>query len=368
MMRTIGFLINPISGMGGSVGLKGTDGLYEKALELGAEKISSKRAEVFFESLGPVKDVLFLVPSGEMGEDILKKEGLNYEVIYTTNGLTTRVDTLNTLKEFIKRKVEIIIFCGGDGTARDICESVGTDIPVVGMPAGVKMFSSVFAINPRAASDLLKAFLEGKSKYKDSDVLDIDEESYRADKFKMKLYGYLKTPYIPNLIQDAKAVFEGQDEEMAKEGIAVFASEFMGDGSMYIVGAGSTTAKIAEVMGLKKTMLGVDLIKDEKLIASDVNENAILKHIKNEKSVKIIVSPIGAQGFVFGRGNQQLSSKVLRKVGKENIIIIATPQKLENTPFLLVDTGDEEMDKELSGKMLVVCGYRMAQRKDIRKD
>ena len=230
------------------------------------------------------------------------------------------------------------------------------------------MFSSVFAINPKAASELLKAFLEGKSKYKDSDVLDIDEESYRADKFKMKLYGYLKTPYIPSLIQDAKAVFEGQDEEMTKEGIAVFASEFMSDGSMYIVGAGSTTAKIAEVMGLKKTMLGVDLIKDQKLIASDVNENAILEHIKNEKSVKIIVSPIGAQGFVFGRGNQQLSSKVLRKVGKENIIIIATPQKLENTPFLLVDTGDDELDKELSGKMLVVCGYRMAQRKDIRKD
>jgi len=155
---------------------------------------------------------------------------------------------------------------------------------------------------------------------------------------------------------------------MAKEGIAIFASEFMSDGSLYIVGAGSTTAKIAEVMGLKKTMLGVDLIKDEKLIASDVNENSILEHIKNEKSVKLIVSPIGAQGFVFGRGNQQISSKVLRKVGKDNIIIIATPQKLENTPFLLVDTGDEELDKELSGKTLVVCAYRMAQRKDIRKD
>lgn len=367
-MKTIGFLINPISGMGGSVGLKGTDGLYEKALELGAEKVSIKRAEVFFESLGLVKEVLFLVPSGEMGEDILKKKGLNYEAVYTTKGLTSREDTINTLKRFIERNVELIIFCGGDGTARDICESVGTKIPVIGMPAGVKMFSSVFAINPKAASDLLKSYLDGKSKYKDSDVLDIDEQSYRADKFKMNLYGYLKTPYVPNLIQDAKAVFEGQDEEMAKEGIAVFASEFMSDGSLYIVGAGSTTAKIAEVMGLKKTMLGVDLIKDEKLIASDVNENSILEHIKNEKSVKLIVSPIGAQGFVFGRGNQQISSKVLRKVGKDNIIIIATPQKLENTPFLLVDTGDEELDKELSGKTLVVCAYRMAQRKDIRKD
>ena len=367
-MKTLGFLVNPISGMGGSVGLKGTDGLYEKALELGAEKVSKKRAEIFFESLGPVKDVKFLVPSGEMGEDLIKNKNLDYEIIYNTQGLTNRQDTLKTLEEFKKRKVELIIFCGGDGTARDIYESIGLEIPVVGMPAGVKMFSSVFAINPKAASDLVKAFLEGSSKYKDSDVLDIDEESYRADKFKMQLYGYLKTPYIPNLIQDAKAVFEGQDENMAKEGIAVFASEFMSDGSLYIVGAGSTTAKIAEVMGLKKTMLGVDLIKDEKLIANDVNEKAILDYIKNEKSVKIIVSPIGAQGFVFGRGNQQISSEVLRKVGKENIIIIATPQKLENTPFLLVDTGDNELDKELSGKTLVVCAYRMAQRKDIRKD
>lgn len=367
-MRTIGFLINPISGMGGSVGLKGTDGLYEKALELGAEKVSKKRAEVFFESLGHVKDVKFLVPSGEMGEDLIKNKNLDYEIIYYAKGLTSRQDTLKTLEEFKRRKVELIIFCGGDGTARDIYESIGLEIPVVGMPAGVKMFSSVFAINPKAASDLVKAFLEGSSKYKDSDVLDIDEESYRADKFKMQLYGYLKTPYIPNLIQDAKAVFEGQDEDMSKEGIAVFASEFMSDGSLYIVGAGSTTAKIAEVMGLKKTMLGVDLIKDEKLIANDVNEKAILEYIKNEKSVKIIVSPIGAQGFVFGRGNQQISSEVLRKVGKDNIIIIATPQKLENTPFLLVDTGDNELDNELSGKTLVVCAYRMAQRKEIRKD
>jgi len=367
-MKTLGFLINPVSGMGGSVGLKGTDGLYEKALELGAEKVSKKRAEMFFEALGQVKDAKFLVPSGEMGEDIIKNKEYVYEIIYNVSGLTTREDTLKTMEEFKKRNVELIIFCGGDGTARDICEAIGIDIPVIGMPAGVKMFSSVFAINPKAASDILKAFLEGKSKYKDSDVLDIDEESYRADKFKMKLYGYLKTPYIPNLIQDAKALFEGHDEEIAKEGIAVFASEFMSDGSFYIVGAGSTTAKIAEVMGLKKTILGVDLIKDGKLIASDVNEKAILDYIKNENSVKIIVSPIGAQGFVFGRGNQQISSQVLRKVGKENIIIIATPQKLDNTPFLLVDTGDEELDNELLGKTLVVCAYRMAQRKEIRKD
>lgn len=368
MMKTIGLLINPISGMGGSVGLKGTDDLYEKALALGAEKVSSKRAEIFLESLGNIKDTLFLVPSGEMGEDPIKNKGLQYEVVYSVNGLTSKIDTLKTIEEFKKRKVEIIIFCGGDGTARDIYEAVATEIPVIGIPAGVKMFSSVFAINPKAAADILKAFLDGSSKYKDSDVLDIDEESYRADKFKMKLYGYLKTPYIPHLIQDAKSLFEGHDEEMAKEGIAVFASEFMSDGSLYIVGAGSTTAKIAEVMGIKKTILGVDLIKDEKLIASDVNEKNILNLIKNEKSVKIIVSPIGAQGFVFGRGNQQISSQILRKIGKDNIIIIATPQKLENTPFLLVDTGDTELDDMLSGKTLVICGYRMAQRKEIRKD
>ncbi|MCC7573857.1 MAG: NAD(+)/NADH kinase, partial [Candidatus Methanofastidiosum sp.] len=218
-MKILGFLVNPISGMGGSVGLKGTDGLYEKALELGAEKVSRKRAEVFFDSLGPIKDAKFLVPSGEMGEEHIKNKGHEYEVVYNPKELTSREDTLKTINEFKKRQVELIIFCGGDGTARDICEAIGTEIPVVGMPTGVKMFSSVFAINPKAASDLLKAFLEGKSNYKDSDVLDIDEESYRADKFKMKLYGYLKTPYVPNLIQDSKALFEGHDEEMAKEGI-----------------------------------------------------------------------------------------------------------------------------------------------------
>ncbi|VUT24118.1 MAG: ATP-NAD kinase [Candidatus Methanolliviera sp. GoM_asphalt] len=377
-MKKIGFLVNPIAGMGGAVGLKGTDGdAFVKAVNLGARPIASERAKRALQDLHlrlRDDDLLMLTCSDRMGEDVLKETGLLYNIVYDIHGKTSAADTREACKRFLASDVDLVLFCGGDGTARDVYSVIRTDIPMLGIPAGVKMYSGVFAIDPVAVCDLLEDLFSHQKdsdlerpriKIRDAEVIDIDENAYRDGTLKMEVFGYAKTPYKPTLVQGRKFVFYGEDEEVSKKAIGRFASEFMRDGSLYILGAGTTTKVVADALNLKKTLLGVDVIKDGRLIKSDTNENDLLNILKDEKSKKIIVSPIGAQGFIFGRGNQQISSKVIRKVGIENVIVIATPYKLEQTPHLFVDTGDADLDRLFSGCMSVVCGYRMAQRKEV---
>ncbi|MGC9443540.1 MAG: ATP-NAD kinase family protein [Candidatus Methanospirareceae archaeon] len=364
----LGFLINPIAGMGGSVGLKGTDGLVEAARTLGAQPVAAERARKCLEALKI--SATLLTCSGAMGEDALRSTPLQYEVVYSVDGLTTTSeDTQNACHRFMDERVELILFCGGDGTARDVYRVVGQEIPMLGIPAGVKMHSAVFAITPRGAAQMVELFVSGKAEVREVEVMDTDEAAYRRNELRMKVFGYARTPYEPVLVQHGKSLFQSVSEETAKEEIAQFALEFMRDGSLYILGAGTTTFKIAELLGLgdEKTLLGVDAVKDGKLVGKDLNEQALLQVLDREPKAKLLVSPIGAQGFVFGRGNQQLSATVLDKIGVANVIVLATPHKLNETPFLLVDTGSEKLDEQLSGHMSVICGYRMAQRKEVRR-
>jgi len=366
MMKKIGFLINPIAGMGGSVGLKGTDNVLEESIKRGAKPVSEKRA---LETLRYIKkdDFIFLSCKGSMGEGALRKEKFKFEIIYKPENTkrTSREDTIRACKKFLERDVEMILFCGGDGTARDIYSIIKDKIPLIGIPSGVKMYSAVFSINPLAAAKLFNEFIEGKLKITEAEIMDIDEDKYRNDILDSKLYGYAKIPYKKILIQKSKSIFYSESDEENKKNIAKFAIEFMRDGSLYIIGAGSTTKKIFDLLGIKKTLLGVDAVKDGKLIGRDLNEKEILRLLDKYPKAKIIVSPIGVQGFIFGRGNQQISAEVIKRVGIENIIIIATQLKLSETENLLVDTGDKELDKKLSGYKSVVCDYRMAQRKNI---
>jgi predicted polyphosphate/ATP-dependent NAD kinase len=361
----IAFLVNPIAGLGGKVGLKGTDGVVDEAIRRGAKPISGQRAREcldFIQMKDPTVEILTC--SGSMGADYLND--FDFSIIYDTPSDTSSQDTRDACMRFIDGGAQLLVFCGGDGTARDVYNAIQDQIPVIGIPAGVKMHSSVFAINPKAAAKLLLAFIDGNISLTKAEVLDVDEEAYRKNELRTRLYGYMQVPYLPEFVQASKSVFSSGDDEESKFSIAVFACEFMRDGSAYILGAGTTTAAIAKQAGLEKTLLGVDVIKDGKLILKDAQEAELLGMLQTEHNAKIIVTPIGAQGFVFGRGTQQISPQVITKVGLKNILYVATPAKLNSTPHLVVDTGDTELDRQLSGYRSVIMGYRMSQRKDIR--
>lgn len=360
----IGFLVNPIAGMGGRVGLKGTDGKAAEARKRGAEPVAGERAILCAKALKDAAGSLdILTCAHTMGQDHL--DGMEHKVVYECSESTSAQDTKSACEAFEAEGAKLILFTGGDGTARDVYSAVEDRIPVIGVPAGVKMHSSVFAVNPAAAGKLALAYAQGEAGLHDAEVVDVDEDAYRRNELKTRVYGVMKVPYIRQLVQDAKAIYSSGDDEQAKEGIAEFASEFMSDGSAYVVGAGSTTKAIGDRLGIDKTLLGVDVVKDGKLIIKDAGEKELLKVLEEEDKVKVIVSPIGAQGFVFGRGTQQISPAVLAKAGVKNIIYVATPQKLNSVPHLLVDTGDPLLDSEIAGYRSVVIGYMLSQRKDI---
>ncbi|MHC1625500.1 MAG: ATP-NAD kinase family protein [Methermicoccaceae archaeon] len=367
----IGFLNNPIAGMGGAVGFKGTDGLVQEALRKGAKPVSIKRASKCLNELKIDFPSVILSCSGEMGENALKDSPWRdkYKVVYSYNGTSTSEDTKNACKVFLDENIELLLFCGGDGTARDVYSVIKKDVPIIGIPAGVKMHSAVFATSPTAAAKVIEHFAEGKTELREVEIMDTDEGAYRRNELQMKIFGYALTPYEPVLVQSGKSIFGGVSEEKAKAEIARFVREFMVDNCLYILGAGTTLHKIAELMGLEKekTLLGVDAVKNGVIVGKDLSEQELLELVDREDNVKILVSPIGAQGFLFGRGNQQISARVIEKAGVENIIVVATPHKLSETPFLLVDTGNEEVDNELCGYISVISGYRMAQRVEVRR-
>jgi predicted polyphosphate/ATP-dependent NAD kinase len=351
--------------MGGSVALKGTDGehILEKAIKLGAKPVSPLRAKQFLEELKSIENCISVYTcAGKMGEDELKECGIEPSlVIGERKEKTTAEDTKLAAIAMKERNVKLIVFCGGDGTARDIMDSINMSVPVLGIPAGVKMYSGVFAINPKKAAKIAVEFLSGKLGVKEAEVMDIDEEAFRKGLFRAKLHGYLLTPNEAYLIQQTKvSTFQMEEESENKLAIAKYIVEEMEEDCIYIIGPGTTTKAINELLGLKKTLLGVDVILNKKLIAMDVNEKELLKLLESKKKAKVIVTPIGGQGYILGRGNQQLSPKVIKKIGKENIIIVATKQKLATLKHkrLLVDTGDEELDNELKGFIRVVTGYR----------
>lgn len=362
MSNRLGLIINPIAGMGGRVGLKGTDGkdVLKKAISLGAKKESSIKAKKALKYIKDnVKGLEILTYPKDMGENICKELGITPTVINKRLGQeTTFQDTEDAALEMVEREVDLILFAGGDGTARNIYKSVGEKVPVIGIPAGVKIHSAVFATNPLNAGKIVEFFFKNKNiEIRDSEVMDIDEEQYRAGKLVAKLYGYMKVPYEQEFVQSLKAGGIYSDN-ISLEGIADYIIDSMKSDYIYLIGAGTTTRKVLERMGLSYTLLGIDIVKDGKIIKNDANEEEILKTIYNKKS-KIIVSPIGGQGYIFGRGNQQFSPKVIKTVGKENIIVISTPKKvldLNGSP-LLVDTGDESTDKMLKGYYRMIVGY-----------
>jgi len=361
--KKLGLIVNPIAGMGGKVGLKGSDGqeILNKARELGAKPESPRRAIETLKKITCVKDNIELITYPyEMGEDETRECGFNPVVIGSIKrGNTTSQDTENAAREMLRFKVDLILFVGGDGTARNIYNAIGESIPTLGVPAGVKMHSAVYATSPQNAGNLVVIYLKEKPsaiRLREAEVMDIDEQAFRENRLSAKLYGYLKVPYERSLVQSPK-VGSASGEEAAVDAIASFVISNMQYDYLYIIGSGTTTKAIMKKLGLKYTLLGIDAVYQKKIVGLDINEEKLLKLIEGKKA-KIVVTVIGGQGYIFGRGNQQISAKVIKKVGKENIIVIATTNKiltLQGNP-LLVDTGDDEVNKMLTGYTKVITG------------
>ncbi|MBS7247512.1 MAG: ATP-NAD kinase family protein [Candidatus Jordarchaeales archaeon] len=360
--KLLGFIVNPIAGIGGRYAFKGSDDptLVALALRRGAKLVSPERAKNALKILYPVRHAIRLVcPPGIMGATIAEKYGFKTRVLpLNLSEPTTPNDTIRAAKLMVKENVSLILYAGGDGTTVDLLSAVGQDVPILGIPSGVKIWSATFADTPESAGQIAMRFLWEELPLKEAEVLDVDEDAFRRGEIAVTLKGYALTPYEPLLLQGAKMMSSAQYERDAQLAIAEYFKELVKPGVLYILGPGSTCKTIAEVLGVEKTPLGVDLIKNGKLVVKDAGEEEILKALSFEKEVKIIVSPIGRQGFIFGRGNQQISSEVIRKVGINNVIIVATPHKLSSLPFLRVDTGDPELDAKFTGKYVkIITGY-----------
>lgn len=347
----IGFIINPIAGMGGKVGLKGTDGMADLALSLGGQPVSLRRAEDALRTLvDQEKDLFFLTCSGKMGEDVLKKMEFHYRVVYKTPERTTAEDTKKAAKEMLD--CDLLLFSGGDGTVCDIISAVDKKIPILGIPAGVKMFSPIFCVTPKECGRIISSYVETSVR----DVLDIDEDAYRRNELSIKIRGEAIVPVSP-AIQGGKGISSTVD---AKKDISTrIYDDYLAEGKdvLYIIGPGTTTMEVKKRFGIDGTLLGVDVVRNGKIVKKDACEGHLQTAIKKYGGkVVIIVSPIGSQGFILGRGNQQIGPDIIKRA--DEIKVIASPDKLESTPHLHIDTGDHELDAKLRGYIKVQSGYR----------
>ena len=383
-MKKVGLIINPVAGMGGKVGLKGTDGpaIVDQAVRMGARPEAAAKALIALKGLLPIKDQIELITCpGPMGEEAALEAGFNPRLLDpllldTPSPLrgdgrgggetpplmpTLPAHTEDAAKALAALPVDLLLFAGGDGTARNIHNALAenTSLTVIGIPAGVKIHSAVYATTPRSAGELARQYLqEGSLPLRQAEVMDIDEDAFRDGRLSARLYGYLPVPCSGNLMQHLK-VGGVATETSILESIAEQVVENMQDQITYIIGPGSTISPIMARIGLKNTLLGVDVVRNGKLLAADVGEKELLAMICGQEA-KIIVTVIGGQGYIFGRGNQQISAEVIRQVGRDNIIVVATKEKILALEHgsLLVDSGDEEVNAMLRGYIRVITGYR----------
>ncbi|MBX0303474.1 ATP-NAD kinase family protein [Haloarcula salinisoli] len=346
-MRRIAVVVNPIAGMGGRVGLKGTDGKVSEARERGAKQRAPERAREALDSLAEVgRDIEVVTYGDPMGATIARDAGFDPAVVGepADTDQTTSADTRVAVRAFVERDVDCILFVGGDGTAVDVAETLeelDADTPMLGVPAGVKVYSSVFGVSPRAAGRIVATFEETEP----AEVNDIDEDAFRGGEVVTELRAVATVP-VAEQRQSAKQLGGGTVETLA-EGVA----ESVEDGVTYLLGPGSTVGAIKERLGFEGTTLGVDVWRDGEVVALDAAESDILAAL-GDRNV-IVVSPIGGQGFVFGRGNQQLSPAVIERCGIE---VVASRRKLDQLGALHVDTGDPDLDAELAGWLKVRVG------------
>ncbi len=356
----IGFILNPIAGMGGSVALKGTDGesVLARARALGAEAVAPARALRALRRLAARAGGAIEIHAapGAMGAAVAQQAGLAVAPIEgPSRVVTSAADTREAAAECVRRRLALILFAGGDGTARDVLGVVGESVAILGIPAGVKMHSAVFAVSPEAAGELvglLAGDQSGRIAFRAAEVMDIDEAALREGRLSARLYGYARVPFERSLVQSPKATESGED--LTLDALCREVALEMAPGVLHILGPGTTTAGVLRHLALEGTLLGVDAVLDRQVIGRDLSSRA-LETLVAGRPARLILGVIGGQGFVFGRGNQQIAPSVIRAVGRDNIILLASWRKLlalsENR--LLADTGDPAVDAMLAGYIRV---------------
>lgn len=372
-MLRLGLVVNPDAGLGGKLGLKGSDGKADLARSLGADDRSGPRIVTFlnyFSSLykPDLYDIFWVTSKGRMGTDWMPKEidvG-SVKTVHESHGETSFADTKEVVRKVIDYGVDLIVYAGGDGTTRDIVAELDkldkSKLPLIGVPTGVKMYSGSFAASPKAAAEVLSAWIRGDLLVASTEVLDLDEERYRNGEWIVRHYAEANTPSSPRWMQGSKQRVEVSSEEEIIEGLAEHIKEILvKEDTMIIWGSGGTLQSIGEYIGFNLTTLGIDISIGEKLVGIDLDEQGILKHLNlHSGKITTLLSPMGGQGFLIGRGNLQLSHSVIRKIGIDNILGVVTPAKLLTVRRLRIETGDEDLDSEFSSKkyMKVLQGYR----------
>ena len=360
----IGLVINPLAGIGGPTGLKGSDGIeaLEQAFSRGGTNTINERVEIVLSALLPFSEKIDLhtVP-GSMGADLCQKLGWTVQVHeMAVPNETTASHTSEAVRLLQAIRLDLLVFAGGDGTARDVLKVLGDSQTILGIPGGVKMHSGVFSNNPIGAASIITKMAKGELlNLMRAEVRDIDEDAFRQGIVRSQYFGECWVPEEKQHIQAVKAGGLPIDE-LIIEDIAAAVIDEMQDDCYYLIGSGSTTAAVMNQLGLENTLLGVDMICNRQLVFSDAYERQLFEFCSEHQThkFKILITVIGGQGHIFGRGNQQLSPRLLRAIGLDNIEIIASEEKLSAiNNQLQVDTGDKELDHVLAGYRRVRTGF-----------
>ena len=357
----LGLIVNPYAGIGGAAGLKGSDGegIRLQALTFDSALKAPKRlAQMLMLLTQEDHYIHWFTAKGVMGGDYLSAF-TQVTTLLTVSEETTALDTQKLAKALLLEKIDLIIFVGGDGTARDIVDVVGLKVPVLGLPSGVKMQSGVFAISPKACAQVILGLLsQAMISVFEADVRDIDEAGLRQNKVLSRYFGSMMVPDEPRYIQRVK---QGGIEiaSLVLDDIADYLTELMHEGRPMLIGPGKTLDYFMSTITLPNTLVGFDFIISGKLVAADVTSKHIAQLVLDYPEIQLLLSPTGQQGVLIGRGNQQLTPAILEKIEKKNWHIVLTKSKLkalEKRP-LLVDSGDELVDIKLSGLYPVITGF-----------
>ena len=372
-MVRIGILANPDAGLGGRLGLKGSDGQAELARSKGAEDRSGPRLEsmlVHFSRIHRTESnqIEWITSTGRMGTEWIPVEfdiGTISEV-HQSPGKTSASDTQYAVARLLENGIDLLVYSGGDGTTRDIVSSLSDsetpELPVIGVPSGVKMHSGCFASSPKAAAEVLSAWIHGDLLVSSTEVLDLDEELYRKGKWVVRLYAEAFSPNSPRWMQGSKELIQTESEEEIIIGLSNHIEEsIVEEGHLVIWGSGGTLREIGGNIGFELTTLGIDATIGSEKVGTDLAESGIIEILdSHDGPVTLLLSPMGGQGFLIGRGNLQLSPTVLSSIGIDNILGVVTPAKLLSVRALRIETGDVSLDQEFASKryMKVLQGYR----------